>query len=179
MWLFHQCDKWIKCFRNSLHNHWIIFQISLQGRTFKCSINSLNTHLGCYVTDSSRHRYQRFETYKLPLWCIITCLGSATKGYIDVGYFILVTIFECLCPTLLLKIKDVGDKNGQNRNQHLKVVTNTFHLQHPSPTSVSQTCSVLGTFLKIIGIFNFKYWDFSLFSNNQQFFHSRHVTLLL
>ena len=30
----------------------------------------------------------------------------------------------------------VGDQNGQNRHQHLKVVTNTCCLQHPSPTSM-------------------------------------------
>ena len=38
---------------------------------------------------------------------------------------------------------DVGDQKGQNRHQHLKVVTNTFCLQHPSPTSI-------GTKIKII-----------------------------
>ena len=37
----------------------------------------------------------------------------------------------------MLEIEDVGDKNGQNRHQHLKVVANTFRLQHPSPTSVT------------------------------------------
>ena len=31
---------------------------------------------------------------------------------------------------------DVGDKNGQNRRQHLKFVANTFRLQHLSPTSI-------------------------------------------
>ena len=31
---------------------------------------------------------------------------------------------------------DVSEKNGQNRNQNLIVVTNTFRLQHPSPTSM-------------------------------------------
>ena len=34
-------------------------------------------------------------------------------------------------------IIDVGDQNDQNCHQHLKVVTNTFCLQHPSPTSMS------------------------------------------
>ena len=34
------------------------------------------------------------------------------------------------------KIIDVGDQNCENRHQHLKVVVNTFRLQHPSPTSM-------------------------------------------
>ena len=28
-------------------------------------------------------------------------------------------------------IDDVGDENSRNRHQHLKVVVNTFRLQHP------------------------------------------------
>ena len=31
---------------------------------------------------------------------------------------------------------DVGDQNGQTRHQHLKIFTNTFRLQYPSPTSM-------------------------------------------
>ena len=31
---------------------------------------------------------------------------------------------------------DVGDKNGENRHQHLKLVASTFRLQHPSQTSM-------------------------------------------
>ena len=46
---------------------------------------------------------------------------------------ILVTSFGCWCPTLMLE--DVRDKNGQNRDQYLKVVANIFCLQYPSPTS--------------------------------------------
>ena len=38
---------------------------------------------------------------------------------------------------LCYKIKDVDDENDQNRHQHLKIVANTFRLQHPSPTSVT------------------------------------------
>ena len=50
------------------------------------------------------------------------------------------TSFEYWYPTLMLKeIEDVGDQNGQNRHQHLKIVTNIFCLQHRcSPCSVSQ-----------------------------------------
>ena len=48
---------------------------------------------------------------------------------------ILVTSFVCWCPTLMLR-EDVGDKNDKNRHQHLKVVGNTFCLQHPSSTSM-------------------------------------------
>ena len=33
---------------------------------------------------------------------------------------------------------DVGDQNGLTCHQHLKGVTNTFRLQHPSPTSMFQ-----------------------------------------
>ena len=31
---------------------------------------------------------------------------------------------------------DIGDLNDRNCHQHLKVVTNEFRLQHPSPTSM-------------------------------------------
>ena len=31
---------------------------------------------------------------------------------------------------------DVGDQNGQNRHHYLKIVTDTFCLRHPSPTSM-------------------------------------------
>ena len=56
-------------------------------------------------------------------------------GYIDLGdhSWMLVTEFrywwhllDVSAWRLCLKIEDVGDKNGQNRHQHLKVVTNTF-----------------------------------------------------
>ena len=33
----------------------------------------------------------------------------------------------------LLKIVNIGYQNGQNSQKHLKIVTNTFRLQHPSP----------------------------------------------
>ena len=36
----------------------------------------------------------------------------------------------------VIKVVDVGDQNGQNRHQHLIVVTNTIRLEHPSPTSM-------------------------------------------
>ena len=35
-----------------------------------------------------------------------------------------------------VKIDDVGDENGKNPKKHLKVVANTFRLQHLSPTSM-------------------------------------------
>ena len=33
-------------------------------------------------------------------------------------------------------MEDVRDENDQNRHQHLKIVSITFCLQHPSPTSM-------------------------------------------
>ena len=33
-------------------------------------------------------------------------------------------------------IENVGDENGQNRHQHLKVVTDTFRLQHRIVTNI-------------------------------------------
>ena len=59
-------------------------------------------------------------------------------GYIDVGNLLMLAT---LCWLQLLgvgtrrlcyKIKDFGDENDQNRQQHLKVVANTFCLKHPS-----------------------------------------------
>ena len=83
------------------------------------------------------------RSYKLSL--VLTILYFT----IDVGDFMLMTIFGfwrnfdietffgCWCPTLVLeKIGNVGDENGQNRHQHLKVIANTFRPQHPSPTSM-------------------------------------------
>jgi len=32
---------------------------------------------------------------------------------------------------------DIGDQNGQDRHQHLLIVTNTFRPWHQSPTSMS------------------------------------------
>ena len=56
----------------------------------------------------------------------------------DVGdrFSMLLIDLVCWYSTLIKKILDVGDQNGQNRHQHLIVVTNTFRLQHPSPTSI-------------------------------------------
>ena len=49
---------------------------------------------------------------------------------------ILVTVMlVTFLPRRLWKnIVDIGDRNGQNRHQHLKVVTNTFRLRQPSVT---------------------------------------------
>ena len=62
---------------------------------------------------------------------------------VDVGDFMLVTEFRCWwhlfnvgAQRWCLKIEDVGDENSQNRHQHLKVVSNTFRLQHQSRTSM-------------------------------------------
>ena len=38
--------------------------------------------------------------------------------------------------SLLKEIAGVDDQNGKNRHQHLKIVTYTFRLQHPSATSM-------------------------------------------
>jgi len=45
-------------------------------------------------------------------------------------------MFGMLLPDSYAKMADVDDQNGQNRYQHLKVVTKSFRLQHPSPTSI-------------------------------------------
>ena len=77
--------------------------------------------------------HESFLKYKL----------RSLRGNSDVGdrIPILVTSLRCWCPSwaaqrLCKKIVDFGDLNGQNRRQHLIVVTNTFRLQHPSPTSM-------------------------------------------
>ena len=38
---------------------------------------------------------------------------------------------------------DVGDQNGQNRHQHLIVVTTTFRLQNPSPKFMSPNFPII------------------------------------
>ena len=54
---------------------------------------------------------------------------------------IMVPSVKCWCLTLILEdrgcnILNVGDETVKNRHQHLKVVANTFRLQHLSPTSM-------------------------------------------
>ena len=49
-------------------------------------------------------------------------------------YFVIDDIFWMLVPAAYIKREDVDDENGQKRHQHLKIVTNAFGLQHPSPT---------------------------------------------
>ena len=58
-------------------------------------------------------------------------------GYIDVGdKWILVSL--SWCQFLDVSVENVGDKNGQNRHQHLKVVASTFLQQgRRSATSVT------------------------------------------
>ena len=47
---------------------------------------------------------------------------------------ILVTSFGSWCSTLM--IEDVDDRNSKKHHQHLRIVTNIFRLQRPSPTSI-------------------------------------------
>ena len=47
-----------------------------------------------------------------------------------------VTFLNVGARRLCEKIEDVGEENGQNRHQHLKIVTNMFPLRYPSPTSM-------------------------------------------
>ena len=66
------------------------------------------------------------------------------KWQVDVGDFMLVIIFGCWWHNfdmadifwMLVPDANVGDKNHQNCHQHIKVVANTFGLQHPSSTSM-------------------------------------------
>ena len=53
---------------------------------------------------------------------------------------------RCLCKMIV----DVGDRNGQNRHQYLIVITNTFPLQHPSPTSMWPSVESLSESYSII-----------------------------
>ena len=68
-------------------------------------------------------------------WMLVT---SGFWSQVDVGggISILVTSFGCSYPTSMLKdtVGDVGDEDGKNRHDHLKVVA--FRHQHPTPTSV-------------------------------------------
>ena len=41
----------------------------------------------------------------------------------------LVTSFEAWCRMLMQKIVDVGDQKGHHGDQHIKVVTNKFHVK--------------------------------------------------
>ena len=67
---------------------------------------------------------------------------SQGNGYIDVGdKWMLLTLFwwQFLDVSdrisILVTFLFVDDKYGNNRRQHLKVVINTFRLQHTSPAS--------------------------------------------
>ena len=73
-----------------------------------------------------------------------------TFAYMIVGDFILVTIFGCwwqkfdignifwrwLPVAYVKRLRMLVTKPSQNCHQHLKIVTNTFRLQHPSQTSM-------------------------------------------
>ena len=74
-------------------------------------------------------------------------------------------IFWILVPDDNKKIVDVGDQKGQNRHQHLIVVTNTFRLQHPSPTSMKPieiTLRMLVS-LKILPNKNMVWWENTIY----------------
>ena len=60
---------------------------------------------------------------------------------------------------------DIGDKDGTNRHQHLKVVINTFRLQHSLPTSMSPIGSKKRQNLIVIQIFgkNRIFWNVKQF----------------
>ena len=68
-------------------------------------------------------------------------IGDIVMPVLDVGdrISVLVALFECWCPKLILElmIVNVADQNARNRHQHLIVVINSFRLQHPSLTSMS------------------------------------------
>ena len=57
--------------------------------------------------------------------------------FCGVGDLKLVTFVHVDDLTSMLVISLVDERNGQNRHGHLKVLTNTFRLQHPSPISMS------------------------------------------
>ena len=66
---------------------------------------------------------------------MVTC---RCRQFLNVGdrISILMSFFNVGARGQCQKIVDVGDQNGKIRHQHLKVVINTFLLQHPSPTSM-------------------------------------------
>ena len=66
---------------------------------------------------------------------------------VDDWITILVTSFDIR--RLSSKIKDVGDENGQNCHQHLKLFSNSFCLQYPSPTSVFDCCVSFSWFVLV------------------------------
>ena len=87
---------------------------------------------------------KNFLTYLFVSW---NSRGSIDVGdewlYLGDNFWILVTEFRYWWHLLVVgarhyfkKIEDVGDKNGQSRHQHLKVVANTFRLQHLSLISM-------------------------------------------
>ena len=60
-----------------------------------------------------------------------------SRAYVGDSGFDVSDIFGMLVPDVnVKKIVDVDELSGQNRHQHLKVVTNTFSLQHTSPISM-------------------------------------------
>ena len=74
-------------------------------------------------------------------------VNSQIPKLVQVGYLKLVTIckiwwlkfdvgdiFSMLVPDAKVKIVDASDQNGQTSHQHLRIATNTFCLQHLSPT---------------------------------------------
>ena len=75
---------------------------------------------------------------------------------------ILVTSFECWCPTLRdrgCNILDVGDKNGQSHHQHLQIVTNIDVADENSGVTGENYTIMLFDFLLTL-IFNFNLNNF-------------------
>ena len=91
--------------------------------------------------------------------------------HFDVGNLKLITISGCwwlnfnVGDILCKNIVDVGDQKDQTRHQHLKVVTNTSRLQHPSPTSMKPieiTLRMLVS-LKILPNKNMVWWENTIY----------------
>ena len=80
-----------------------------------------------------KYRYFLWSSHPLNGWVTVMLVTQSSWG------FMLVTEFWCcwhllnICERRMFKkTTDVGDQNRQNRHQHVKVVTNTVRLQHPS-----------------------------------------------
>ena len=90
--------------------------------------------MGEHLTDDQIRHMPCYQKLKAILYAVTVMLMTSWCWRRKVGgdLWMLVTYFECWCPTLV----DVSDQNGRNPHEHLIIVTNTFYLQHPSPTSM-------------------------------------------
>ena len=95
---------------------------------------------------------------------IHNCWTKFDGNYYRVDYYKTLWLHRCWCQldtvkwmlvTWCWQSVDVDDENGQNRHQHLKVVANTFRLQHPSPIS---TIVIETAIVRTLG------WSFWIFS---------------